>query len=87
MTDVLFINPPTGDNYQSLKSEFAAIEPPTWSLLLAQSMRSFGFKVSLIDVNAEKINEIEVFRRISHIKPRLISFVRLGYSVDIHFMQ
>jgi radical SAM superfamily enzyme YgiQ (UPF0313 family) len=82
MTDVLFINPPTGDNYQSLKSEFAAIEPPTWSLLLAQSMRSFGFKVSLIDVNAEKINEIEVFRRISHIKPRLISFVVYGQNVN-----
>ena len=53
--DVLFINPSVGQNYQSLKSKYSAIEPPTWSLLLAESMRKFGFKVSIIDVNAEEI--------------------------------
>ena len=44
LTDVIFINPSVGNNYQSLKSKYTAIEPPTWSLLLAQSMRKFGYK-------------------------------------------
>ena len=47
------------NNYQALKSKYTAIEPPTWSLLLAQSMRNFGFNVSIIDANAEDQNEEE----------------------------
>ena len=45
LIDVVFINPSVGKNYQILKSKYTAIEPPTWSLLLAQSMRNFGFEV------------------------------------------
>ena len=32
-------------SYQKLSETYAAIEPPTWALLLAQSCRSIGFKV------------------------------------------
>ena len=35
-------------SYQTLSDKYSAIEPPTWSLLLAQSMRNFGFDVSII---------------------------------------
>ena len=62
--DVVFINPSNGKNYQSLKSSYTAIEPPTWSLLLSESMRNFGFKVSIIDANAENLSETEVYERI-----------------------
>ena len=54
--DVVFINPSVGSNYQSLKNRYTSIEPPTWSLLLAESMRNFGFKVAIIDANAENLN-------------------------------
>ena len=58
MTDVVFVNPDSSlTAYQDLAQIFSAIEPPTWSLLLAQSMRSFGFKVSIIDANAENIDQ------------------------------
>ena len=62
--DVVFINPSIGQNYQSLKSKYTAIEPPTWSLLLAESMRNFGFTVSIIDANAEELTKEEIFRKI-----------------------
>ena len=62
--DVVFINPSVGDNYQSLNLKYTAVEPPTWSLLLAQSMRKFGFKVSIIDANAENLNEEQILNRI-----------------------
>ena len=62
--DVVFINPSVGNNYQSLKSKYTAIEPPTWSLLLAQSMRNFGFDVSIIDANAEFLSEEQIYIKI-----------------------
>ena len=40
-------------SYQGLSNTYSAIEPPTWALLLAQSIRSVGFKTSIIDANAE----------------------------------
>jgi anaerobic magnesium-protoporphyrin IX monomethyl ester cyclase len=80
--DVVFINPSIENNYQSLGKTYAAIEPPTWSLLLAQSMRKFGFKVSIIDVNAEKISLEQVFERIHINKPRLIAMVVYGQNVN-----
>ena len=64
MIDVLFINPGNAKGtYQSLAKDYSAIEPPTWLLLLAQSCRSVGFKVSLIDVNAERLNFQSILER------------------------
>jgi anaerobic magnesium-protoporphyrin IX monomethyl ester cyclase len=81
-TDVVFINPSVGNNYQSLKSKYTAIEPPTWSLLLAQSMRNFGFNVSIIDANAENISEKQIYERIKNLNPRLVVFVVYGQNVN-----
>jgi anaerobic magnesium-protoporphyrin IX monomethyl ester cyclase len=39
MIDVLFISPGNASGiYQNLATDYAAIEPPTWALLLARSM-------------------------------------------------
>lgn len=80
--DVVFINPSIGQNYQSLKSKYTAIEPPTWSLLLAESMRSFGYVVSIIDANVENITEDEIFERIKKLNPKLVAFVVYGQNVN-----
>ena len=52
--------------YQELSKTYSAIEPPTWALLLAQSTRSIGFNVKIIDANAESLSETEIFDRIKH---------------------
>ena len=80
--DVVFINPSVKNNYQSLKSKYTAIEPPTWSLLLAQSMRNFGFNVSIIDANAEDQTEEQIYNKVESLKPRLIVFVVYGQNVN-----
>ena len=80
--DVVFINPSVGSNYQSLSNKFTSIEPPTWSLLLAESMRKFGFNVYIIDCNAEKLNSKEVYERIKNLNPKLICFVVYGQNVN-----
>jgi anaerobic magnesium-protoporphyrin IX monomethyl ester cyclase len=69
-------------SYQSLAKEYSAIEPPTWALLLAQSMRSVGYNVNIIDANAENLSEQEIFERLNDYRPRLISFVVYGQNVN-----
>ena len=83
MIDVLFISPGNAsDIYQNLADDYAAIEPPTWALLLAQSCRSIGYTVGLIDINAENLDRDEVINRINQIQPRLICFVVYGQNVN-----
>lgn len=81
-TDVVFVNPSIGGNYQSLGSRYTAIEPPTWSLLLAESMRNSGFKVSIIDVNAENLEDSKVLERIKSLNVKLVVFVVYGQNVN-----
>lgn len=81
--DVCFITPNNSKKiYQSLSKNYSAIEPPTWSLLLAQSCRDIGFKVKIIDAVAENLSEEEVFQRIVELNPRLICFVVYGQNVN-----
>lgn len=81
--DLILINPSNAKNlYQGLATKLAAIEPPTWALLLAESVRSKGWKVSIIDANAESLSDEEVNDRINSIKPRLVCFVVYGQNVN-----
>ena len=83
MIDVLFVNP--GDSkkiYQELSDKYSAIEPPTWSLLLAKSCQSRGYKVGILDCNAENLTNEEVYVRIEKSNPRLICFVVYGQNVN-----
>ena len=79
--DVLFINPGNASGiYQELSNDFSAIETPTWSLLLAQSCRSKGFKVAILDVNALRLTNDEAYEKILELNPRLLSFVVYGQN-------
>ena len=69
-------------SYQKLSETYAAIEPPTWALLLAQSCRSVGFKVCLIDANAENLSNEQIIKRIEELNPRLICQVVYGQNVN-----
>lgn len=81
--DLLIVNPGNADGiYQSLSNKFAAIEPPTWALLLAESVRSRGFSVEILDVNAERLNTNEAASRIIAKKYKLICFVVYGQNVN-----
>ena len=63
--DVLFIAPGNSRGiYQDLAEDYAAIEPPTWALLLAQSCRAVGLEVGICDANAERLDGAAVFERV-----------------------
>ncbi len=81
MTDVLFVNPSNAKVvYQGLAENYSAVEPPTWALLLAESVRSVGFDPSILDANAEGLSISEAVERIGEINPRLICFVVYGQN-------
>lgn len=81
--DVLFISPGNSKGiYQDLANNYATIEPPTWALLLAESCRSKGYKVAILDVNAERLTNIEVLERINSFNIKLLCFVVYGQNVN-----
>lgn len=81
--DVVFINPDSSSTaYQSLSSHYAAIEPPTWALLLAESVRSKGWNPKIIDANAERLDDQSVTERLRSLEPRLVCFVVYGQNVN-----
>ena len=81
--DVVFVTPGNSKAiYQELSNKYSAIEPPTWSLLLAESCRSKGFKVSILDCNAEGLSVQQSYERLIELSPKLICFVVYGQNVN-----
>jgi radical SAM superfamily enzyme YgiQ (UPF0313 family) len=79
--DALFINPDSSAKaYQGLAKVYSAIEPPTWSLLLAESCRSKGFGVGILDCDAERLTLEASVQRVDALRPRLIVFVVYGQN-------
>ena len=68
--------------YQSLSKTYSAIEPPTWALLLAQSTRSVGFNVDILDANAENLSKQNILNKIKDNYPKLICLVVYGQNVN-----
>src|ERR1039457_3868632 len=77
--DIVLINP--GDRkqvYQGLGAELAAIEPPFWVAVLAAYLRQEGFRVAIIDANADNITPDETASRSAALKPLLSCMVVYG---------
>ena len=83
MKDALFISPGNASEiYQGLSKNYSAVETPTWALLLAESCRSVGYNVDIIDVAAERLAHQEVLDRIIEFMPRFLVFVVYGQNVN-----
>lgn len=81
MIDVLFVNPSSAQlAYQDLAHTYAAIEPPTWALLLAESCRAKKFSVGILDTDAERLSLQDSVIRIKYIQPKLAVFVVYGQN-------
>lgn len=79
--DVLFLNPESSAKaYQGLAQVYSAIEPPTWSLLLAEACRSKGFVVGILDCDAERLTLDDSVSRVVDSKPKLAVFVVYGQN-------
>ena len=79
--DVLLINPGGRLNiYQSLASEFTAIEPPIWVGLMASYLRDLGHTVHILDANAEDLTPEDAASFVVTISPLLVAVVVYGHN-------
>jgi len=79
--DALFVNADDPRaSYQDLAETYSAVEPPTWSLLLAQSCRAKGFNVEILDPVAERLGREATVQRIVETAPKLVVFVVYGQN-------
>lgn len=77
--DLLLVTPSSrAQVYQSLSNDYAAIEPPVWSGLIATYMRNRGFLVQILDAEALNLSHEETAKRIVEIDPLLCLFVIYG---------
>ncbi len=77
--DILIISP--GNNkviYQSLAQEYAAIEPPIWAGLLAQFCRNQGYRVELVDQEAQGLGSDQIVELGLEYNPKLVAVVVYG---------
>ncbi len=79
MIDILFVHANASVKiYQGLAENHAAIEPPIWAAMLANSVRSQGYDSQILDAEAERIDYIEAAKRIGEYKARIVCFVVYG---------
>ncbi len=79
MFDIIFINP--GDRkvvFQDLGKDVSAIEPPYLTLSFATYLQNQGFKVKIIDANAEDISPKEISNILKNLNPILVSIIVYG---------
>ncbi len=77
--DVLLVTPPSRVQvYQELSRDFAAIEPPVWSGLLATFLRQHTCSVAILDAEAQGLTHQQTAEQIAAIAPRLAVFVIYG---------
>lgn len=81
MVDVLFVTPDSSQQaYQGLAEKYSAIEPPTWSLLLANAVRAKGFVPAILDCDAERLDLEASVKRVHDFAAQLVVFVLYGQN-------
>ena len=77
--DVLLVTPPSRlDGNQNLSNEYAAVEPPVWSSLIANYLLKRDYSVKILDAEAENLNFEQTAEKISLIDPKLAVFMIYG---------
>lgn len=76
----MFVNANCSGIYQHLATDFSAIEPPTWALLLAESCRKLNFSVAILDADALRLSIEETAQEILDAKASVVLFVVYGQN-------
>lgn len=77
--DILLVTPPSRlEVYQKLAGEFAAIEPPVWSSLIAKYLINKNIDAGILDAEAEFLTHEETAKKIAKLNPKLVVFMIYG---------
>lgn len=81
LTDLLLIHPGSAKAvYQTLESEFTAIEPPLWCRLIAGYCMDRGHSVKILDAEADDLSPKRVAERVAEISLNLVCIVAYGHQ-------
>jgi radical SAM superfamily enzyme YgiQ (UPF0313 family) len=79
--DLVLVNPSSRKRvYQSLGKELSAIEPPVWAGLMATFVRNQGFRVAIVDAEAEELSLAETVDHVLDHKAKLTAIVVYGHQ-------
>ncbi|MBP7669746.1 MAG: cobalamin-dependent protein [Ferrovibrio sp.] len=79
--DLLLINPGGREKiYQKLGDSLTAVEPPLWCRLIAGYARDRGYKVTILDSEAEQIGPAGIAAKVAALAPRLTCLVVFGHQ-------
>ena len=77
--DVLLITPPSRlEVYQGLSNEYAAIEPPVWSSLIANYLIKRGYTSQILDAESDNLSHEQTAEKIASINPKLDIDLRIS---------
>ena len=66
--------------YQGLANKYAAVEPPTWALLLANVVRTESYEPCILDFDAEPATDEDASEKIADTQCELAVFVLYGQN-------
>ena len=79
--DVVLIQPGSRmEIYQALGSQLTAVEPPVWAGLLATFLRNRGYRVEIVDADAEELGPEATAERVAALRPLLTVVVVFGHQ-------
>jgi anaerobic magnesium-protoporphyrin IX monomethyl ester cyclase len=79
--DLLLVNPGARDKiYQSLGEDLTAVEPPLWCRLIGGYVRDRGYKIAIVDAEAEGWGPQTVAAKVAAIRPRLVGMIVFGHQ-------
>jgi radical SAM superfamily enzyme YgiQ (UPF0313 family) len=79
--DLLLINPGGREHiYQSLGNELSAVEPPLWCRLIGGYARDRGYRIAILDSEAENLGPGRIAEQVGELNPRLVAMVVFGHQ-------
>jgi len=83
-TDLLLVNPSNRKQaYGELSESLSGIEPAFWCGLIAAYVRERGYRVGIIDADAEGLSSEQTAERIAQADPLLVNIVALGTNPSV----
>ena len=74
--DALLITPSSRlEVYQGLSNDYAAIEPPVWSSLIANYLIKRGYNTQILDAEADNLSHSQTAETIASVNPKLAVFM------------
>ena len=78
MIDILLVNSNSSLPISQNPNKISQLEPPIWASLIAKNLSLKGYRVNILDAEADRLTIKEIGIKINEINPKLVCFVVYG---------